>query len=152
MGINQQIKQTKPFVDELFKVIVNIHYSSSWLASRQNKLLKPLDLTIQQFNILRILRGCNGKLVNQKYIKERMIDHSSDISRLINKLYKKNFIKTQAQEKDRRNKAILLTELGSDILNQADQLMEQIRDQIVIEESKLVQLNTILNEIHSKDK
>ena len=151
MGINQQIKQTKPFVDELFKVIVNIHYSSSWLTSRQNKLLKPLDLTIQQYNILRILRGCNGKLVNQKYIKVRMIDHSSDISRLINKLSKKNFIKTQAQEKDRRNKAILLTELGSDILNQADQLMEQIRDQIVIEESKLVQLNAILNEIHSKD-
>jgi DNA-binding MarR family transcriptional regulator len=119
MKIEEEILQDK-FRNKNHKTAVNIFFTFNWLYERHLKLLKPFGLTIQQFNLLRILRGQYPKPATIKLIKERMIDKMSDASRLVEKLRAKGFVERNVCNSDRRNVDVLITQKGLDLLGEID--------------------------------
>ena len=77
------------FTSEKLKAIINIKFTSHWLEAIANDWMKPYNLTIQQFNVLRILRGQYPEMASIGLIKDRMLDKNSDISRVIDRMFAK---------------------------------------------------------------
>jgi DNA-binding MarR family transcriptional regulator len=86
MSTDKDIKQQKSFKSTNQKVVVNIIYASNWMNSEQQGLLKPFELSPQQYNVLRILRGQFPNPIKVNGIIERMLDKMSNASRLVDKL------------------------------------------------------------------
>ena len=91
MTIEEEIKQKK-FKSETVKATINILFTSSHINVQQTQILKPYDISWQQFNILRILRGRNGEPTPLKMLSARMVDRSSNTSRLVEKLKNKGLL------------------------------------------------------------
>ena len=89
MKLEQAIHQEKKFKNEQLKAVVNILYSASWLSNFINETMKPLKISMQQYNMLRILNGQYPNSMSVKLLTERMIDKMSNTSRLIDKLVEK---------------------------------------------------------------
>ena len=119
MSIEKDIHQTKPFVNEYLKAVVNIQYTNSWVHGQLNNLLSEYDITPQQYNVLRILGGCKEP-VSIMYIKQRMLDQVSDASRIVERLIAKGLLYKEISKKDKRlvdvsisaNGALLLQEMN----------------------------------------
>ena len=91
MKLEEEIHQ-KSFKSQQQKLAVNLLYTSNWLNAHYQDFFKNTDLTIQQYNVLRILRGQYPTPCALKLIKERMLDRMSDASRIVDKLVSKNFV------------------------------------------------------------
>ncbi len=124
MKIEEEINQKKPFKDIYQKLGINILFTASWLTKKQTNVLKPFDLTIQQFNILRILRGMKGEAATVKLLTTRMIDKMSNASRLVDKLVKKELVTRVECKEDRRRVDIFITEQGLELLANASDALE----------------------------
>ncbi len=120
MSIEQDIKQEK-FSSEYDKAAVNILFTSSWLSNVNASRLKPHEVTPEQFNVLRILRGSHPKAMMLADITSRMIDKSSNCTRLVEKLRQKNLVKREICEGNRRQVDISITEKGLAVLKKIDQ-------------------------------
>lgn len=101
------------------KAIVNIRYTSNWMSQKQNKYMSNFDISMAQFNILRILRGANDYL-NVNTIKERMVEKSPNTTRLMDKLIEKKLIERVRCEEDRRIVFVKITEKGLTLLSEID--------------------------------
>lgn len=121
--IEQQIKQAV-FQSPIHKAHVNILFTASVIEGYTSRLLRPLQISPQQFNILRILKGQDPKPVSLKEISERMIDKNSNASRLLEKLVQKNLVDRISCPKDRRQLEIRLTKKGKELLAQANQKID----------------------------
>jgi len=119
MKIEEAIKQTKPFKSVYQKVLVNVLYTSNWLEEKLRTILKSYDITIQQYNVLRILKGSNQAMTTSA-IRSRLIDKMSDTSRMVERLCKKGLVNQQKCCGDRRKVDIFLTEQGADLLSEID--------------------------------
>jgi DNA-binding MarR family transcriptional regulator len=110
-------------------------------------VLKPFDISIQQFNVLRILRGQNGKPANLSTINERMVTKMSNTTRLVDKLILKDFVSRTICLKNRRKVEILITEVGLNFLNKIDGILLEAEMNILsnFNESELNELNSLLN-------
>lgn len=110
-------------------------------------VLKPFDISIQQFNVLRILRGQNGKPANLSTINERMVTKMSNTTRLVDKLILKGFVSRTICLKNRRKVEILITEGGLNILNKIDGILLDAEKKILsnLNETELNELNFLLN-------
>src|SRR5690554_6697612 len=115
---------TANFKDEHHKAIINIRHTSNFIGVFYNKQLSNFDLTLAQFNILRILRGEKGK-INIKTVRERMVEKSPNVTRLIDKLIVKNFVKRSRGEADKRSVYIEITTEGLFTLSQLDNQFEE---------------------------
>ncbi|MBL7851080.1 MAG: MarR family transcriptional regulator [Cyclobacteriaceae bacterium] len=122
--IEDEIRQAR-FRSDHQKAIVNLMYTASWLNTRQETFFKPFGITPSQFNILRILRGQAGKSLTGAEIKERMLERNSDISRLLERMARKNYIKRTRCPHDKRATNITITKTGLSILNEIDVLIDQ---------------------------
>ena len=100
MGIEKDISQTK-FRSEYQKATINLIYTFNWMNERIKAMLDQYDITPQQFNILRILRGA-GKPMSTLQIRQRMLDKMSDTSRIVDRLLKKELVSKVVCEGDRR--------------------------------------------------
>jgi DNA-binding MarR family transcriptional regulator len=149
MKIEDEILQGK-FKNKNHKVLINIFYTFNWLYERQLNILKPFGLTIQQFNILRILRGQYPNPTTVKLLKERMMDKMSDASRLVEKLRSKGLLERRICDKDRRNVDVLITEDGLNLLKQVDKKDKEF-DSLVenLESNEIDMLNNLLDKIRS---
>ena len=130
MGIEADIKQ-KSFKNEFHKLIVNLKFTSNWLGSYHNKILKYHGISSQQFNVLRILKGQYPKPSSLILIRERMLDKDSNASRLIDKLESAGFTKRVQCPKDRRQVDITITPSGIELLERINPLMEEMTDRIL---------------------
>jgi DNA-binding MarR family transcriptional regulator len=101
-------------------VIVNLLYTSNWLAGHQTQELKPFKLTLQQYNVLRILRGQHPNPIKVSDITERMLDKMSNASRLVDKLVAKKLVQRTECPSDRRAVDVIITEKGLALLKQMD--------------------------------
>ncbi|MDP5062157.1 MAG: MarR family transcriptional regulator [Maribacter sp.] len=110
-------------------------------------VLKPFDVSIQQFNVLRILRGQNGKPANLSTINERMVTKMSNTTRLVDKLILKGFVNRTVCLKNRRKVEIVITEGGLSILNKIDGILFEAEKRILknFDEAELQELNKLLN-------
>ena len=119
MRIEEAIQQTKPFKSIYQKVVVNLMFTSNWLEEHLRNVLKPYDITIQQYNVLRILRGAN-KALTTSVIRQKLIDKMSDTSRMVDRLCKKGLVHRVQCCGDRRKVDISLTQEGHDLLAEID--------------------------------
>ncbi|MDF1612713.1 MAG: MarR family transcriptional regulator [Stygiobacter sp.] len=121
MKLEKEIKQSK-FRNEFHKLAVNIFYSYSWLLNLQTNLFKNFNITSNQYNILRILRGQYPNAATVNLLRERMIDKMSDASRLVERLRQKGLVKRGLCKSDRRRVDVIITEKGLNLLKEIDQL------------------------------
>ncbi len=147
MKLEQEIFQNK-FRNETHKLGVNLIYTYNWLNTFQSKLLKPQDLTSQQFNVLRILRGQHPKHASVKIIRERMLDKMSDASRIVEKLRLKGLVERVVSNIDRRECEVSITEKGLMLLAAIDKENENF-DKIfsALTKEEIVRLNDLLDKL-----
>jgi len=124
MKIEEEIKQER-FSNELHKAHVNLLYTAAWSGLRVAQVLKPFKISLQQFNILRILRGCQQEPASIKELTERMLDKSSNASRLVDKLILKKLVRKSSCGSDHRRVEVIITTEGLDLVNRASQMVEQ---------------------------
>jgi DNA-binding MarR family transcriptional regulator len=147
MKLEEEICQ-KSFRNNKHKAVVNIIYTYNWLYSRQYDLLKPYGLTIQQYNILRILKGQHPNPASIKLLKERMLDKMSDASRLVEKLRTKGLVERKECPKDRRNVDILITEEGLKLLRTLEKKINEFDNLLSnLEEEEINRLNILLDKM-----
>jgi DNA-binding MarR family transcriptional regulator len=146
MGIEKDIQQTN-FRNEFQKMGINIIYTAHWLNEKMSKILSTEDITQQQYNILRILRGSECPLSTLK-IRERMLDKMSDTSRIVDRLIVKGLVEKTACIKDKRLVDITVTKKGLQLLEKLDALNEQI-DSILkgVSEKEATTMNQILDKL-----
>jgi DNA-binding MarR family transcriptional regulator len=140
--------QQKSFKTPKVKLAVNLLYTSNWLNDHYAHFFKGTDLTVQQFNVLRILRGQLPNYCNLKLIKERMLDRSSDASRIVDKLVAKELVVRHHCPSDRRQINLMISERGLTLLTTLDFVDEapaRIFEQLSDEES--IQLNQLLDKM-----
>jgi MarR family 2-MHQ and catechol resistance regulon transcriptional repressor len=141
--LSKDIKSTFP--NEHVKALINIKYTAHWLDNIGNDFMKPYKISIQQYNILRILRGA-GKAVTVKTVKDRMIQKSPNSTRLMDKLCDKGMINRTRCESDRRVVYVEISEKGLDILKKID-IDELDSNMKNISEEEAKTLNAILDKI-----
>jgi DNA-binding MarR family transcriptional regulator len=124
MGIENEIQQTT-FRNEYHKVTVNLLFTGSWLLEKLKHQLEAEDITPQQYNILRILRGSSKPLSTLK-IRERMIDKMSDTSRIVERLIRKGLVDKKVSALDKRLVDVTITDKGLSLLEKLDQQSDKI--------------------------
>jgi MarR family transcriptional regulator, multiple gene regulator MgrA len=124
MSIEKEIQSR--FQSKQQKAGVNLIFTGNWLSGRVSQMLRQHGVTMQQFNTLRILRGALPEKVSVKYIRERMLDKMSDVSRVVEKLREKSFLVREECPEDRRNVNISITEKGLAKLTEIDGDIHQI--------------------------
>lgn len=136
------------------KCILNIMYTGNWVNEKSSIYFKQFDLTSQQFNILRILRGQNGRAINLQDIQERMISKMSNTTRLIEKLRLKGLVERIQCESNRRKIEITITEKGMQLLSMIDSSIKQHETETTknLTECEAVQLNKLLNKLRTNNK
>lgn len=145
MKIEDEIKQPR-FRDVYQKVAVNLLFTSNWLVSRQHEFFKPFGITTQQFNILRILRGQHPNAISGVEIKSRMLDRNSDISRLLERLLKKDLVSKSQSENDKRAANVSITQKGLDLLSAIDEKFKEVeRNHFNLTEAEAMQLSQLLD-------
>lgn len=142
----EEITKTTIEMDDSRKIILNILHTQSVIGEKFSELLKPYDLSGEQYNVLRILRGQKGCPANMCVIQERMIAKNSNTTRLIDKLLLKDLVTREVCPVNRRKIEVQITEKGLAILKEIDPLIhnheKQFSDNLDTEELKT--LNTLL--------
>ena len=113
------------------KVVVNVLFTYGIINGKLNEVLKPYDISIQQFNVLRILRGQKGKSTSLATVQERMINKMSNTTRLIDKLIKKDLVNKEANKSNKRKIDITITALGLNYLEDIDTLIDSTELKII---------------------
>ncbi|MEQ8904067.1 MarR family transcriptional regulator [Ekhidna sp.] len=149
MGISEDIKQEK-FNSEYEKTIINIIYTNAWLHQQQLQLFKSHGLTTPQYNILRILRGQYPKPATVNLLIDRMLDKSSNASRIVDKLEQKGLVKRKQCSEDRRAVDVLISEKGLNLLEVMDvKMTEWERGSSKLTEKEAATLNSLLDKMRS---
>jgi DNA-binding MarR family transcriptional regulator len=148
MKLEDEIKQTKPFKSELQKLILNITFTGSWLNGLSTEMLKPFDLSGPQYNVLRILKGKFPESYCNQEITARMIDKSSNATRIVDKLIIKGLAKRSENPSDRRAVEIVITEKGIELLNEIEMNgFNAYINLVKIDEERAKQMNVWLDEL-----
>lgn len=125
MGIDKDIQQAK-FKNIYQKAAINLIYTVGWMRERTKHVFESEDITPQQFNILRILRGSFPKPLSTLQIRERMLEKMSDTSRIVDRLIAKGLVKKVTCKTDRRLVDVIITEKGQDLLERLDVKQDEI--------------------------
>lgn len=150
MKIGNEIKQTK-FKSEYQKMLINILFTSGWLASKHACNLKPYGISGQQYNILRILRGQHPQPATVNLLIDRMLDKNSNASRLVEKLRLKKLVERAICPDDRRAVNVVITKKGLDLLIELDGQEEGFIDKELkkLSEKEAEQINLLLDKLRS---
>ena len=147
MSLEQDIKQEK-FESEFQKAAVNLLFTSSWLYNINADRLKVHGITPEQYNVLRILRGSHPKALMLAEVTSRMIDKSSNATRLVEKLRTKGWVKREICEGNRRQVDISITDKGLAILKKIEaEEAEWIATLKNISKMEAQELNRILDKL-----
>ena len=116
MRIEEAIQQTKPFRNARHKAIVNIIYTNNWVQEQIKSELKPYGITMQQYNVLRVLKGA-GNPISTSVIRERLLDKMSDTSRMVERLYQKGLVLRSSCKFDKRLVDVSISPEGEKLLS-----------------------------------
>lgn len=150
MSIEKDIQQPK-FRNEYHKTVVNLIFTYNWITEKTKQFFEKGDITSQQYNILRILRGA-GKPLSTLQIRQRMLDKMSDTSRIVDRLVKKELVQKVICKTDRRLVDVTITDTGMQLLDRLDSYNEQMDamlGNLTEEDAKL--LNQLLDKIRSSE-
>lgn len=145
MKIEEIIKSTI-LMDDAKKVILNIMFTQNVVNDKFAEIMKPYDLSGEQYNVLRILRGQKGHPANMCIIQERMLAKNSNTTRLIDKLLLKEFVTREVCPDNRRKIEVLITQKGLSVLNALDPFVLEHEKLFAnnLTQAELEQLNTLL--------
>jgi DNA-binding MarR family transcriptional regulator len=124
MSLEKDINQNK-FNTEHQKVMVNIIYTANWMNEQLKPFFDSADITQQQFNILRILRGAAAP-ISTLQIRQRMLDKMSDTSRIVDRLLIKGLVKKTISSTDKRLVDVSITSKGKKLLEKLDASQEKM--------------------------
>ncbi|WP_026966210.1 MarR family winged helix-turn-helix transcriptional regulator [Algoriphagus terrigena] len=148
MGKIEEAIQQKEFKDQFNKAVVNLIYTHSYLVTAQSVLFKPHDLSPEQYNVLRILKGQNGVPTTVSSIQDRMLNKMSNASRLVEKLKMKGLVERNECPADRRQVDILITEKGLELLKTIQKQVEESNvEYINLTNDEAIQLNDLLDKL-----
>lgn len=149
MGIKEAIKQST-FRSSRQKAMLNMLYTHNWMLQHIRGFMAGANLTHQQYNVLRILRGSHPKPLSTLQIRDRMLDKMSDTSRIVDRLIKKKLVKKTACEDDRRLVDIAITTQGMAVLQELDG-REQELDELLggLSESEAETLSALLDKLRA---
>lgn len=148
MEIEEAIKQKKPFKNEKHRATVNLLFTNNIVRDRHKTILKAYDLTLQQFNVLRILRGANQP-ISTRIIRDRLVDKMADASRLVDRLAQKSLVDRTTSQGDKRLVDVSLSSAGQDLLKRIDaEKMPALYDLLgQLTEDEAAVLNKLLDKI-----
>lgn len=147
MAIEDDIQQAQ-FRNPYHKAVVNVLYTHNWLGAQQAEMFKSYDLTPQQYNVLRILRGQSPNPVTVNAIIERMLDKMSNASRLVDKLLAKDMVIRRECPHDRRAVDVVITQKGLDVLAQIDVLQKDWEASFTnLTEPEALELSSLLDKL-----
>jgi DNA-binding MarR family transcriptional regulator len=146
MSIEEDINQPK-FRNEYQKASINIIYTFNWQTEQMKNLFERHELTSQQFNILRILRGA-GQPISTQQIRQRMLDKMSDTSRIVDRLIVKGLVKKIICKADKRLVDVSITDNGKKLLAKLDKHQDEM-DALLsnLSDSEAKTLNKLLDKI-----
>ena len=134
------------------KTVINIAYTSR-VIEMATSVFKDFNLTNQQYNVLRILRGQKGKPANLSTLQERMIDRNSNTTRLVDKLIQKKLVTRKVCPENRRKIEILITEKGLSVLKELDPIITEANQKAVknLNTEELETLNNLLDKLRNDE-
>lgn len=147
----ENILKSTSSISEAKATVISIFHINSKIKETLLHQLKPHDLSIEQYNVMRILRGQKGKAINLQDIQTRMINKMSNTTRLVDKLLKKKFVKRIICKNNRRKVEISITDLGLSILDGLDPIIENTEQNITkhLNKQELKQLNNLLLKLNN---
>ncbi|MBL7760135.1 MAG: MarR family transcriptional regulator [Sediminibacterium sp.] len=149
MSIEKDIQQ-QVFRNIYQKATVNIIFSAGWLSEHIRQFLEEEDITPQQYNILRILRG-SMKPLSTLQIRERMLDKMSDTSRIVDRLIKKGMAEKKVSATDKRLVDVNISKKGLQLLERLDQKNDQLDDLLKnLSNAEIEQLNNLLDKMRER--
>lgn len=152
MKIEEVIKTRQP-MEVATKTVINLMYTSRVVEEAVTSIFKEYNLTNQQYNVLRILRGQKNKPANLSTLQERMIDRSSNTTRLVDKLIQKKLVTRNVCPDNRRKVEISITETGLDILEKLDPITSQTNKDVLqnLNSEELKTLNNLLDKLRNDE-
>lgn len=148
--LEEEIKQSK-FPNEHIKSHLNVLFTANWLYNKISFNLKPFNLTHEQFNVLRILKGSHPKSMNQKDILSRMIAPNSNITLIIKKLINKGLIVVKRSATDKREYEININNSGLKLLVEIEKDLQNKTNTIgKLSVSEAFHLNALLDKLREE--
>ena len=149
MGIEKDINQSR-FRNNYQKASINLIYTVAWLRDRNKWIFDEEDITPQQFNILRILRGSFPCPLSTLQIRERMLEKMSDTSRIVDRLIAKGLVKKVVCKSDRRLVDVIITDKGKKLLERLDARQDEM-DSVLnnLSEKEAETLSELLDKIRN---
>jgi len=143
--------QQKKFQSEAQKAHINLAYTASQLKLKSNAALKQFELTVPQFNILRILKGMYPESGSVKELTNRMIDKNSNASRLVDKLLKKKWVERKSCPEDRRHVNVKITRTGQKQVEKASIAINKLSQSSFsgLTQKEMKSLNALLDKIRN---
>jgi len=146
-SLEKEIKQSK-FESEQVKANLNLLFTANWLYNKISAELKPFNLTHEQYNILRILKGSHPNSMNQKDILCRMLAPNSNVTLIIKKLVAKKFISVVQSDHDKREYKIDITPAGLGILKEIEATLKNLNEYFdSLSTSEAFHLNALLDKL-----
>ncbi|HEU5054833.1 MAG TPA: MarR family transcriptional regulator [Hanamia sp.] len=148
--IEEAIQQTHGFRNPYHKATVNLIYSGRWIINLHNELFGEFNLSIQQYNVLRILKGQYPHALTVKLIQLRMLDKASDASRIVEGLRKRGLVKRELNATDRRRVDVVITKKGLQLLMEIESRSKEMDNFLSNLDPKEIQtLNLLLDKMRS---
>jgi DNA-binding MarR family transcriptional regulator len=147
LKLENEIHQKK-FRNEYHKLGLNIIYTSNWITYEDQKIFRQFGLTLPQYNALRILRGSYPKPVMINYLVDRLLDKTSNASRIVDKLCRKELVNRSICEGDRRSVDVLITKKALRLLEKIDPVLDESYNRfknLALDEAK--ELNELLDKL-----
>lgn len=146
MNVEEVLKTTKE-IPLKSRTLIHLMLVNNKVKETISAALKPFGVSLQQFNVLRILRGQGSTPANLTTLNERMVTKMSNTTRLVDKLLIKGYVDRSICEENRRKIEIIITSKGLDILKDMDEVMRKTELMLVEQftEQELLELNTLLN-------
>lgn len=149
MGIDKDIQQAK-FRNVYQKAGINLIYTLGWVKEKTKAVFDSEDITPQQFNILRILRGSFPQPLSTLQIRERMLEKMSDTSRIVDRLIAKGLVKKLVCKKDRRLVDVIISEKGKKLLERLDARQDELDGALSnLTEKEAAELSELLDKIRA---
>lgn len=147
MGLEQDIQQSR-FRNAWQKASINLIYTLGWMKDKTRCFFESEDITAQQFNILRILRGSFPQPLSTLQIRERMLEKMSDTSRIVDRLITKGLVKKVVCKSDRRLVDVIITDKGKKLLERLDERQDEMDKALGnLSEKEAEQLSELLDKI-----
>ena len=149
MKLEDAIKTTR-FTNEKHRASLNVIYTAYWLKDQLSTAMKSNGITTEQYNILRILKGKYPEKMCVKDISNRMIEKSSNVPRIIDRLVIKKLVKRSTSRQDKRETLVALTESGIKLLTDSNEIVNNVNETYInLTEEEAQNLNNLLEKMRN---